>query len=375
MTDQPAIAVMLYSLRAEGTPRLTLDLCRHWRAQNVPVVVLVLVAEPDDLREDFEQAGIETEMFDLPSRGVMRFVSLIAKTRRTCKRRRVSALVCMTFGWHLFAALGARLAGVKRVLAHVGNRPMPEFSLRWFAFWMMVEGARPFVTALVCCSDYVRKAIARPFFLAPLEAVTIPNGIALERWRPSAPRDLSKSAIHVAMVATLESHKDHATLIRAVPELQARAGRLGKSVTLSLAGDGSLRGELEALVREMGLTNSVQFPGTQRNVAAFLDGVDIFAFSTTESEGQGIALVEAMAMGLPICATDVGACRELLFDGPCGELVLSRNPSALAQGIAGLLARPDVAQRFAQAAQARVRERYDIRGTAGAYLALCRSAA
>jgi glycosyltransferase involved in cell wall biosynthesis len=375
VSDQPAVALILYSLRAEGTPRLALDLCRHWRAQDISVVALVLVSGPADLREDFASAGVEIETFDLPGRGIVRLLSLAVKTMRVCRRRRIDAVICMTFGWHLFAAIGARLAGVRRVLAHVGNRPMPEFSLRWFAFWLMVELARPFTSALVCCSDYVRSTIAPIFWLAHAEAVTIPNGIARERWRPAAPRDLTKSSIHVAMVATLEPHKDQATLIRAVPELQARAGRLGKSVTVSLAGDGSLRAELEALVRDMGLTSSVRFAGTQRDVAAFLEGVDIFAFSTTEREGQGIALIEAMAMGLPICASDVGACRELLAAGPCGVLVPPRNPSALAQGIADLITKPDIAQRFAQSAEVRAREHYDIRGTADAYLSLCRSTA
>lgn len=368
MADQPSLAVVLYSLRAEGAPRLTLDLCREWAGKGVPVVVLVLFAQPDDLRAEYKKAGVTVAQLHLEKSRV-RIWSLILGVRRECRRHRVSALVCMMFGWHLFAAIGARLGGVKKVLVHVGNRPLPSLSVQWLLFWLMVELARPLTSVLLCCSDYVRKTVTRTFVLRKSETVTVPNGIALDRWRPA--ERASGSEIHVAMVATLEAHKDQLTLIRAVPELQARAGQLGKSVTLSLAGGGSRQKEFETLIADIGLTNSVRVLGSQQNVPAFLAAADVFAFSTTESEGQGIALVEAMAMGLPICASDVGACREVLASGQCGLLVTPQNPPAMAQGIARLIAEPDLARRLAQAALVRARNVYDIRHTADAYLAQC----
>ena len=77
----------------------------------------------------------------------------------------------------------------------------------------------------------------------------------------------------------------------------------------------------------------VLFLGARNDVNKILDKVDIFAFSTTDDEGFGIALTEAMAKGLPILASDVGACREILLKGECGLLVKSSSEIAIADGI------------------------------------------
>ena len=68
-----------------------------------------------------------------------------------------------------------------------------------------------------------------------------------------------------------------------------------------------------------------------------LDELDIFVFSTTPDEGFGIALVEAMAKKIPIIASDVGACKEILLNGDCGFLVAPKSDKAIANKIQYLL--------------------------------------
>jgi glycosyltransferase involved in cell wall biosynthesis len=131
------------------------------------------------------------------------------------------------------------------------------------------------------------------------------------------------------MVATLERHKDHATLLRAVPTiLEQRPG-----FRLRLIGDGSLRMDLEYLTHTLGIADVVEFFGTRRDVAELLGKADLFVFSTTAQEGLGTVLVEALAAGLPVVASDVPACRELLRDGEFGQLVLPADPGALAKAV------------------------------------------
>ena len=79
------------------------------------------------------------------------------------------------------------------------------------------------------------------------------------------------------------------------------------------------------------------FWGPRSDVPELLGQMDVFAFSTTRDEGFGIALIEAMAAGLPVVASDVPACREVLDDGAAGILVPAGDPAPLAQAIGALL--------------------------------------
>jgi glycosyltransferase involved in cell wall biosynthesis len=126
------------------------------------------------------------------------------------------------------------------------------------------------------------------------------------------------------MVATLEPHQDHETLLRAVPAILA----IAPGFRLRLAGDGSLRGTLESLAAELGIGDVVEFLGTRNDVPDLLGESDLFVFSTTPREGLGSVLFEAMAAELPILASDVPACREILGNGTHGTLVPPSDPAA-----------------------------------------------
>jgi glycosyltransferase involved in cell wall biosynthesis len=288
----------------------------------------------------------------------------------------------MPLGWHLFAAIGARMAGVRKVVAHVGNFPKPSqrrswwaLSQRrsWWAFKTEVQLARPFTNALVCCSEYVREGAIKGFGLQPYETLVIPNGIDLESWASVAARRFvpTTGCLKLCMVGTLEEHKDHVTLIEAMPLLIERVAAFRMKVRLTLVGDGSRRAVLEDRVAQLGVKDAVRFLGTQGNIASILEETDIFVFSTTEHEGQGIALIEAMAAGLPIVASNVGACREVLRDGQCGFLVAPHNPLELTDAILHLARDQRLAQALSTAARARAQAEYSIVSTAERYAQIC----
>jgi glycosyltransferase involved in cell wall biosynthesis len=133
------------------------------------------------------------------------------------------------------------------------------------------------------------------------------------------------------MVARLEASKDHDTLLDAVA-LAAREIDL----ELWLVGDGSRRAELTAKANSLGIAGSVRFLGSRRDVPELLGQLDAFAFSVKRDEGLGIALIEALAAGVPVVATDVGASREVLGDPPVGAVVPHGDSVALAAALARL---------------------------------------
>ena len=122
--------------------------------------------------------------------------------------------------------------------------------------------------------------------------------------------------IKLGMVARLEKHKDHATLIKSVAEMQKN----GLKVIVSIIGDGSKRKELEKLTIELGVESMINFLGASRNIPKILSKLDIFVFSAKGDEGFGIALAEAMVAGTPILASNVGSCLEILDNGNYGNI-------------------------------------------------------
>src|SRR5204863_4532684 len=128
-------------------------------------------------------------------------------------------------------------------------------------------------------------------------------------------------------------------------------------VRFQVAGEGEERPALERLVAESGLTGRFELLGTAADVPAFLAGLDVTVLCS-HAEGMSNALLEYMAAGRAIVATDVGANGRLVRDGEHGLLVRPGDAAALAAGIDRLLRDPALARRLGAAARQRVREEH-----------------
>jgi glycosyltransferase involved in cell wall biosynthesis len=357
--------VVLSSLTAEGTPRLVLELCGIWQRDGIHPVVALLRPSPDDLAPEFDALGIERVCLDVGDRGYARYGRLALGLFRLARRYRAHALLSMPLGWHAFMAYGARLGGVRRVAAHVGNCPTMK-GAALHKFRAQIQLGRPATTVLVCCSRYVRDGVVARFGVDPGETSVVYNGVPVgafaERAR-AARRQRNASRFRIGMVARLEAHKDQPTLVRAAGQL----GRRGLDCEVWLIGEGSRRRELEALIAEQGIRDRVHLLGMRRDVPELVGQMDLFVFATTPDEGLGIALIEAMAAGVPVVASDVGACREVLDDGALGLLVPPRDPVALADAIERVRSERVAAAARAQRARRKALEVFDAERMAAAY--------
>jgi glycosyltransferase involved in cell wall biosynthesis len=136
----------------------------------------------------------------------------------------------------------------------------------------------------------------------------------------------------------------HAGIVRRFPDTH-----------LVIAGDGPRRQALERQVGLLGLAASVHFLGTRRDVTPILEAADIGALPS-DWEGMPLFVLECMATGTPVVATDVGGLPEIVEHDRTGLLVPPRDPGALAAAIGDLLADPERARRLATAAAARTEE-------------------
>lgn len=328
---------------------MALVLCREWMARGVKPVILVLHEQPDDLAPEFDVLGIERVVLNIANAGRFRYAVLVFRFFQLARRFRADALLSMPLGWHTFMAVGARFGGTRRVVAHVGNFPNTAPGGAFTKFRVLVQLGRLVTDRLVCCSRYVQLGAIRHFAISEKETAVVYNGAyGNDFFRPKTELRASCAGPSVlGMVARLEGHKDHVTLIHAARILRDR----GESFVLKIVGDGSRRETLQNLIHSLQLDDTVMLLGMRHDIREILAGLDLFVFSTTPDEGLGIALVEAMLAKVPIVASDVGACREVLDGGRLGTLVAPGYPAALADGIAKCLAEPLAAQARVDVAQ------------------------
>ncbi len=188
----------------------------------------------------------------------------------------------------------------------------------------------------------------------------VPNGVDLAPLRDAKPADdLAGRKKLVGALGRLDPQKGHDLLLRAWPQVLARH----PDASLVIAGEGLMRGDLERLIRKLGVERSVSLHGHRSDVPRFLSALEVFCMPS-RWEGFGLALVEALACGKPSVVSDVDSLPEVL--GDAGLLVPTEDPDALARAVAGLL--DDPARRADLASRARARaEVFSVEKMVAAY--------
>jgi glycosyltransferase involved in cell wall biosynthesis len=177
----------------------------------------------------------------------------------------------------------------------------------------------------------------------------IPNGVDVARFCPDRPDPLVDETLRLLFVGRLEPYKGIEVLLEALGHLRGHAGR---HLALDLVGDGSLRNRLPALARQLGLEGMVRFRGAvpPSQMPDVYRHADVFVLPSIV-EGMPNVVLEAMASGLPVVATRVPGCDELVEVGRTGFLVPPGDSHGLADRIGRLAAHPDL--RFAMSIDAR----------------------
>ncbi len=224
---------------------------------------------------------------------------------------------------------------------------------RFAAFQRFARKMQAGIDAFTTVSEGVKNYFVERLGLDGAGIQVIPNGVDVARFRDlrdaEARRQLVSEGDESFMLITvgrLAEAKDFPILLRAVKI----AREDGAPVRLALVGDGEMRDELSRMVRELGLEKAVNLMGRRVDIERLLCGADAFVMSS-KREGLPMALLEAMASGLPIAATRAGGIPEVVRDGQDGLLVDCEDPVQLAGAIQRLCHDGDLRTRLGKAAR------------------------
>ena len=249
--------------------------------------------------------------------------------------------------YHL-AALSVKLASRGRlVLTRHTLFPMKRINK------LVLSGAN----RVIAVSQAVAKSIRQSGVVEPSKITVIHNGIDVDRFAQSS---TTASRILVGTVGHLAPIKGHDVFIRAAALISARR----PDVRFVIIGEDKspqmdFRRSLEKLIAELDVDDTVDLPGWRDDIDAALSSLTLFV-SPARSEPFGLAIVEAMAAGLPIVATRSEGALEIIDDGETGKLVPVDDPEALAVAINDLLDNPVECSRLRHNAFHVARDRYSL---------------
>lgn len=224
-----------------------------------------------------------------------------------------------------------------------------------------------FVDQFIVVSEALRERLIERHKIPSKKIVRIYNGVEIDSDAGYRMPDVRKKIMQefmipedvmlVGTIGRLVWQKGLPYFIQAIKEIDARCKM--QNVRYLIVGEGELKESLRVKVKSLKLEEKVIFTGFRQDVKEILSALDILVLPSIR-EGQPIILLEAMVMGKPIVATDIGGVNETVIDGVTGILVPPKDPSALAEAIVCLLKDRKKAQEMGQAGRRVVEEKFNV---------------
>jgi len=189
-----------------------------------------------------------------------------------------------------------------------------------------------FTHKIICCSKAVANFVIEKEKVNSKKVIVIYNGVDIEKFKER--KTTGEEEFTIGCVASLYPHKGHKYLLEAVKKVIDDSH---KKIKLIIVGDGILSNSLKKYARELGIQEFIEFKGTVYDVTSVIATFDVAVLPSSEREGLGLSLIEAMAASRPVIGTKVGGIPEVIKEGVNGILVEPRNPHALAKAILTLI--------------------------------------
>lgn len=341
-------------LRPDGTQKALYQIVAGLIKRNHCVTVLCLNDSFDaQLLDELQRIGALIKIIGKRS---LIFGYGVAQMLRWMRQQHFDCAVTMLFWSDVIGRIAARNAGVPRVVSSIRARNTN------YALWqlLLVRATMPLADAFVLNSRRVAPFAVAGEGVPPERLVYIPNGVdsalyayPMSRTTVRAEFGLPDNAVIIGSVGRLTHQKGFDVLLESLSRLKQQ------ETHLVLAGTGEEGDRLHIQARRLGIERRVHFIGYRRDVSQWLGALDLYV-QPSRFEGAPNALLEAMAAGCPIVATDVDGNSELITDGHHGWLVPAERADALAGAIDAALTHSAEAQRRGKLARERAINEFSI---------------
>jgi glycosyltransferase involved in cell wall biosynthesis len=319
---------------------------------------IALVTPSDALRTLFRGAKLDVVDRGPAREGPLTYLARslgradVAWLEGILRERRARIAHLHTFASQVVGTRAAIRAGAKVLRTEHSTRVYDDPSCWPFSRWSLVRS-----DAVVCISEHVKRvALARAPFIESKVRV-VPNGVDLDRFAV-APFPAPAARTRFVSVGRLDRRKGIDIALAAIAAVER--------AELDVVGDGEERDALERRARDLGVASRVRFLGWQEDPRPAIAAADA-ALSSARTEGLGVALLEAMAMGRPVVALPTGGVPEIVRDGESGWLAHGSDAGALTRVIAEAVERPDERRRRGERARAGVLARFSIAAMRAGY--------
>ncbi|HYM47377.1 MAG TPA: glycosyltransferase family 4 protein, partial [Burkholderiaceae bacterium] len=244
----------------------------------------------------------------------------------------------------------APIVRTRHVSTHIGNNRPTR--------WLYQRATRHIVTT----GEALKQQLARENDFDSARMTSVPTGIDLQRFRPRTSAEarrilgLNNERHYLGIVATLRNWKGHTYLLQAFATLAPKH----PDWDLLLVGDGPQRKNLERMAKELRLGARVQMLGNREDVEHWFNAFDLFTLPSYGEEGVSQSVMQAMASGLPVVSTTVGAIGEAVAHEQTGLLIAPHDAEQLEQALARLMNDATLRQRFGAAGRARAEQRFGV---------------
>lgn len=357
MTSPTRLLLVIDELDIGGTEQQIFELVK--RIDRRKYFPMVCCFRPGRIAREIEAIGVP--VFPLRKSSKLD-IALIPALVQLMRREQIDLIQTYLFTANTWARLAAIIARVPIIVSSERNVNMWEQRYKQILGKLLDRWTQCTIANSNAVKEYlVGKGLASD------KIQVICNGVDPQRFTTQDTPETLKAELGipthhqvVGLIARLEPAKDVSTFLRAA----ALVAQQRQAVSFLIVGGGSLQKELIDEAKRLGIAERIFFTGPRRDVPRLLTVCDISAMSSLK-EGMSNTIMESMAAGKPMVATNVGGNAELIAAGATGLLVPTRDPEALAQALQMLLDDPTLARRMGQQAKQRIAQLFSAESLVG----------
>jgi len=319
-------------LNIGGLERVIIDLLKGTdRGRYRPIVCCI--HSRGALADEAEELGVPVILLNdaqaNKNRGKsLRKTAIVFKLTQLMNKEKISIVHTHNPLPHLYGSLAARFAGVPVVVHTKHGRNYPA------------NKKRVLLNRLLSCLTDEIVAVSRDAYdvsvnienIGKRKVSTIINGIDVTKYAQVHKGQNNSDGVIIGHVARLSPEKDQLTLLKSFAIVAKRL----ENATLVIAGDGQMRQQLQTEAIQLGVADKISFLGFRNDIPELLQTFGLFVLSSIK-EGTSLTILEAMAAGLPVVATNVGGNPEVVEHGHTGYIVPPKHPEKLADAIIEIL--------------------------------------